>query len=856
LRFASTFLIRQPGTILSHGAVSNADILHAAIRHQHPAAHTGHSRKGRAIVNRIEKCVLLLVLTFPSIPIAVAQRESSIRGRVTDPQQRPIVRASIRAYSRATGATFRSSTDVAGVFEFARVPWGEYVVGIEAQGFANPARLVDVRGVDLELDFSLEVAGIHEQVVVTAAGTPQEVDEVSKAVSVVSHEEMAQRNHFALGDALRNVPGLRIQQIGGPGSFLTVRSRGLRNEDTAVLIDGYRLRDPSATQGDASGLIQDLLITSVDRMEVLRGSGSSLYGTNAVGGVINIVTDAGDSAPYGNLLVEGGSLGHLRGRGWFGGATRNDRIAYSGGVSHLNVRNGIDGDDPARVTNGQGGIEFRWNPQTSVSFRIYGADSFLKLNTSPQTIGNIPASGIVVAESLNPSELRRYELGTDLAQLAPGAATFVPSANDPDSIRRGKFVSAGLALQRQVSDALAWSLRYHTIATRREFEDGPAGVSFQPLRTTLSDFNGQIHTARAQLNFRAGRLHQIDAGYEFENESFNNRAIPENPTEQSAVNVDQRSHSLFAQDQIRLLANRLQFSAAFRSQFFSLRPPRFEPLEQAPYAGISVAAPPRAYTGDGSIAWFFRSTGTKLRAHGGNGYRVPSLFERFGTFFGSFGYSTYGDPRLRPERSISADAGVDQEWLNRRVQASATWFYTRLQETIIFDFSGAIDPGSDPFGRFGGYRNSGGGLARGLEFSAQVAPGRLTDLSVSYTYTNSDLRAPIVADVIRAFVLPDHSVSVVAMQRLGPHFFVNVEAAASSSYLAPVFNPVTFGNRAYQFSGTGRIDVALSYQLPLADSKMLRVFGKIGNLLNRTYFENGFRTPGTTAVIGIQWGRT
>jgi iron complex outermembrane receptor protein len=307
---------------------------------------------------------------------------------------------------------------------------------------------------------------------------------------------------------------------------------------------------------------------------------------------------------------------------------------------------------------------------------------------------------------------------------------------------------------------------------------------------------------------------------------------------------------------VRLLSNRLQFSAAFRSQFFSLRRPRLTPSQQAPYPGSDFEAPPRACTGDGSIAWFFQSTATKLRAHAGNGYRVPSLFERFGTFFSSFGYSAYGDPRLRPERSISMDAGIDQEWWNRRVRTSATWFYTRLQETIIFDFSGAIDPVTDPFGRFGGYRNTGGGLARGVEVTAQVTPGRLPDFSVSYTFTNSDLRTPIVGDVIRAFVIPNHNLSILAMQRIGPRFSVSVEAIASGNYLAPVYDPASFSSRAYRFGGAGRVDVTLSYRFPLADSKQLRLFGKVGNLFDHTYFENGFRTPAATAVVGIQWGRT
>src|SRR5207237_10223514 len=169
------------------------------------------------------------------------------------------------------------------------------------------------------------------EVVVTAADAPQTVDEVSKAISTVTLREMDERNEAAIPEALRTVPGLRVQQSGGPGAFTTIKTRGLRNQDTAVLIDGLRFRDPSAERGDASGYLSDLLVTNVSRVEVLRGSGSSLYGSNAIGGVVNIVTDEGGGPLRGQLLVEGGGLGLFRGRAQIAGGARADRIAFSAG---------------------------------------------------------------------------------------------------------------------------------------------------------------------------------------------------------------------------------------------------------------------------------------------------------------------------------------------------------------------------------------------------------------------------------------------------------------------------------------------------------------------------------------------
>ncbi len=322
-----------------------------------------------------------------------------------------------------------------------------------------------------------------------------------------------------------------------------------------------------------------------------------------------------------------------------------------------------------------------------------------------------------------------------------------------------------------------------------------------------------------------------------------------NPADVSSVEVSERSHAFFIQDQLRFFNDRLQLSLAFRAQRFSLDAPRFSPSANAPFAGVTINAPPTAYTGDGSVAYLFRSTGTKLRAHAGNGYRKPSLFERFGSFFSSFSgsFSPLGDPRLAPDRSVAFDAGLDQSLAANRVRLSATYFYTRLQEVVDFGDTGA----TDPFGRaFGGYLNTGGELARGVELSATLAPTRTLDLFASYTFTNADQRRAQVAGVLRSFGISDHQFSLVATQRVGERFAFNFDLAATSDYLAPVFDQREFRSRAFRFAGVVRADLTASYTLPLSDSRALRFFGKVENLFDRDNYENGFRTPGLNARGG------
>ena len=131
--------------------------------------------------------------------------------------------------------------------------------------------------------------------------------------------------------AFANCPGFASNNAAGPGYNTTIQIRGLRTFDTAVLIDGMRFRDAGATQGDASSFLTDLLLVDTARIEVLRGAGSSVYGTNAIGGVINIVTDSGSGPFHGSVTADGGGLGEFRGLARFSGGAMQNRLHYSAG---------------------------------------------------------------------------------------------------------------------------------------------------------------------------------------------------------------------------------------------------------------------------------------------------------------------------------------------------------------------------------------------------------------------------------------------------------------------------------------------------------------------------------------------
>jgi iron complex outermembrane receptor protein len=792
---------------------------------------------------------LFLLLT----PHLLAAQAATIQGSITDPQGRAVKGASVRLYARSNNAAILTASGGDGAYRLSAAP-GAYLLEAGAPEFG----LATIETVRLEAgretvhNVQLELSSLLTRVVVTASGNAETAEEVSKASDVVDAQQMRDRHEFSLAESLRNVPGLRVQQLGGPGSATSIKIRGLRSYDTSVLIDGLRFRDAASTQSDASAFLQDFVVVDTDRVEVLRGSGSSLYGTHAMGGVMDIHTDQGGGKTHGEISGEGGGLGFFRGLARAGGGTEGGRFLYSGGVSHINVTRGVDPFDPYRNTTGQGFARFNLTPRISVSGRVFTGDSFLATNESPTVddtlLVNHPASGPVPGIGLPSDQLRVFEAGQP---FRAGDATFVPGFNDPDNHRASSFFAAALSFLHELSPNTSYRLTYHGVDTHRSHRDGPAGLSaFDPVFSSDSIFDGRIDTLRARADHHAGRQ-LLTFGYEFERESFDGLNRDENPDPSQALrdsaSILQTNHAVFAQDQLRLLDGRLQLSLSGRAQGFRLATPEFEG-GSTPYDGLEFESPDSAYTGDIAAAYFFRSSGTKVRVHAGNAYRAPASFERVGISFFAGSVSVWGDPMLSPERSVSFDFGVDQWLADSRLRLSATYFYTTLQEVITFDF-GVIDPAADPFGRFGGYRNTGGGLARGLEFSVSAMPTTSLSLTSAYTYTNSDSRTPTVAaeNFRKVLGVSDHVFSMTAVQRIGRSVDVAFDFYAASKY------PFTFFSspRLFELDGPVKADLAVNFTRPVGEGKSLRFYGKFDNLFDNTYWENGFTAPGIWGTAGV-----
>lgn len=784
----------------------------------------GYERAGAIDSVALMASLILVFLLFPAITFG--QNAASIQGTISDELGAKVSGVEVRLRSR-TGSQISTKTDQGGKFKFDNLKSGEYLIEVKAGGFADMTSptIHLAKGGTENIDLQLKVAGINESVVITATGTAQRETEVSKVVSVIDAPQIEAKRELNLPEALRGTAGVRVQQQGSPGALTTIRLRGQRTFDTAILLDGLRVRDAADINGASASLVTDLSPVAMDRVEILRGAGSSIYGTSAIGGVVNMVPETPHAGFHFELGAEAGGLATFRER--LKVSQGGSRAGFSFGVSRLDVRHGVDGEDQYGNTVGAGRFQFNPSSAVTIAGTVYGTFSNARLNDSPFVLAGAFAGG---------SQFPRAVAGV----------SFQPDFNNPDQGRRHRLLVGSVRLTQQLNESLSYSVAYQRTASNRRNYNGPRTdprfSSFYPFGDFefVSLSRGTTDTLDARLNVRIGDSNLVTTGFEFEDESavqeFNPAASVPAPTDK------QLTFAVFGQDQLSFLEDRLQLSFGIRGQSFRLR----EADRPGALAAINTKS---AITGDGSIAYLFPSTNTKIRAHVGNGFRAPSLYERFG--FGVFGREIrrFGDPTLKAEQSISVDAGLDQRLARDRVRLGVTWFYTHLQRAIVY---APLQPDPLRLQRVAGYANQPGGFARGLETSFDASPAKGTEIRASYTFTNSD-RAGLFGGLTREYVSPKHAFGFNLNQRYRSFAF-NFDLNRTGSYVAPIFeNDFPFRTAELKFGGYTKADLFGSYERRVSEGATMVLFAGADNLFNQRYYENGFLAPRLVGRGGISF---
>ncbi len=356
-------------------------------------------------------------------------------------------------------------------------------------------------------DISTKATTVLEEVVVSATRTPTRVSQLGSSVTIITSEEIEAKQQTHVIDVLRSVPGVDVVQAGSLGAAVSVYIRGTTRGHTLVLIDGVEFRDVSNT--DASAELANLTTDNIERIEVVRGPQSVLYGSDAIGGVINIITQKGNKKPTGYVLGEAGSYSTKRGVA--GGSFGNDYVTTSITVS------GTETDEFSSAREEAGNSEDDGYENTSAYFKI---------NATPSEILDLNFN-LRFAES-------KYDLDGSSYYLTKGG--FVPT----DS------------LDTQDTDETTSRLSgtFHFFEDRWQMTVGSSYTSIEREYDyeTLSDYNynGTIKKFDMQHTFSINDQNTLVVGMETEDEKYDDGSFEEKATNNAVYLQEQLTIGNFA----------------------------------------------------------------------------------------------------------------------------------------------------------------------------------------------------------------------------------------------------------------------------------------------------------------------
>jgi outer membrane cobalamin receptor len=392
-----------------------------------------------------------------------AQQSANLNGLIVDPHGNPIRGAQISAVSADKQIHVEAVSGDDGKFQLSLVP-GHYIISVMSAAFARAEREVDLAaGATKDLRIQMALAPLAATVQVTAQTTPAEVATSPAPVDVLTREEIEHRAATSLPDLLQTQPGFSLAQTGREGGLTTMFLDGGNSNHTKVLIDG-------TPANDSGGLMDysNMTLDNVAKIEIVHGAESALYGSDALDGVVQVVTRRGTThQPELDLTGEGGSFSTGRGEVDLSGMV--GRFDYSGAFGYFS-------------TAGQG-------PNDSFLNRTYSGNvgwAFDDTNTLRLVVrANTSNAGI------------------------PGPALFIP-ANLTEFYERHDFI-ANLAWNGQAGPHWSWHLA-GTEATPR-WVDNNAPNYVATSQYNRAGFNLQGTYQSAKVTATAGYAYEVENGF-------------------------------------------------------------------------------------------------------------------------------------------------------------------------------------------------------------------------------------------------------------------------------------------------------------------------------------------------------
>ena len=465
-----------------------------------------------------------------------------------------------------------------------------------------------------------------KEVLITATKREIPADEAGVSFSLLDRPDLERRQKRDALQILREVPGMDVVQSGSRGGSTDLFVRGAESNHNLVMIDGFKLN-----RGGGSYDFSNLTVDNLDRIEIVRGSSSSLYGSDAVASAINLLSRRGQGPPRTELRAMAGSRHTIEERVSFSGG--EDRFGYALSVGRYDTHGFLPFNNSASNTTGKLRFDLKATPELTIGVTTVYVDS-------------------------------EFHFPTDFVS----GQGFPPV--DPHQGRETRELVAGMDVGYRATSW--WDHRLKVGVTDFSNRD------FDPMDPIPSDFSDEqtlTMERRVMLDYRqlfylaqgADLGSVLTLGVELEGDSYrqNNTSLP--PGGPPSATIDdhfRRTVAGYAQEEFSL-SERLFLTAGLR-------------LDVNSEFGRSLS--PR-----GSAAYRILETGTKVRASGGTGIKEPSFIENFG--LGSF---VVGNRDLDPERSVSWDAGIDQTFAGKDVALTVTCFQNRFRDLIAFVPSGPV----------------------------------------------------------------------------------------------------------------------------------------------------------------------
>lgn len=272
------------------------------------------------------KCILAFVAIAFGASLAafgqVAHDSPALQVAVKDPASLPLAHAVVTVRSTLGATALSRITGDTGIVELRLPVDGRYLVQVRAEGFTPESRYVDWRNRSASVEIRMSLAGLQEQVTVTSGTRVEELQQDSPVkVEAVTRQAMLTTGYERLSDVLSEIPGI-VTRSGSSGAVGAEQIRGINARQVAVLQDGLPMVGARGIKSGNLNLNRQST-ARLDRVEVVKGASSALFGSDAIGGVINMISREPVERVQGNLSFSGGSLGIFDGRGDIGSRYKN-----------------------------------------------------------------------------------------------------------------------------------------------------------------------------------------------------------------------------------------------------------------------------------------------------------------------------------------------------------------------------------------------------------------------------------------------------------------------------------------------------------------------------------------------------